>query len=386
MFFSPLPFSRIAARAARFSAFALLVPLALNLTACGISDGVNSFLPPGPATTAPPGDTVIYVAQTIADRIDAFRLGTDGLLPKDPFDTIVVANPRRLVVSRGVLYASLEDRVVSINLDTNGGMPNTPSSSTLPKDGSENLYLPVEIVVRPGLLYVAASGTQRVESYSLTASGDIEPSPTGVGQGEFPANYASLALHNGFLYSGARSTARIDSFLLNENGSVPVLAEPQDPQDNIPLPDDIVIRGDVLYITSSGDRSVRAYELNDNAFLPGDYSSRTASVEYYENIMLSGNQLYAAAYNAGRIDVFSIDADGMLPEEKQLFSTHGDPGAYPADMVLDEGVLYVAQGGLNRVDAYVLGSDGFPSDYPTSSTGPTDEETYPISLALYRLP
>src|SRR5688572_14010243 len=102
-----MPFMQVRARALRF----LVVPLALaasaGLPSCGSDGGATAFLPPGPPTQQPPGDIVLYAAMSIGNRIDAFRLGTDGLLPQHPFDSIHVENPRRVLVANGVLYATL---------------------------------------------------------------------------------------------------------------------------------------------------------------------------------------------------------------------------------------------------------------------------------------
>src|SRR5688572_12061018 len=111
-----MPRTSFGARALRL----LVVPLALaagsSLPSCGTDGGVSAFLPPGPPTQAPPGDIVVYAAMAVGSRIDAFRLGEDGLMPEQPFDTIHVTNPRRLAIANGVLYATLFDRVVSIRL------------------------------------------------------------------------------------------------------------------------------------------------------------------------------------------------------------------------------------------------------------------------------
>ena len=37
-------------------------------------------------------------------------------------------------------------------------------------------------------------------------------------------------------------------------------------------------------------------------------------------------------------------------------------------MGLRDGILYVTQSGRDRVDAYILGVDGVPSSFPSSST------------------
>ena len=377
-----MSFSSVAARAARILSLALFVVVGANLTSCGSSGGNDSFLPPGPPTDAPPGDLVVYAAMGRGNRIDAYRLGSDGLLPSLPFDTIFVENPRRLAVANGVLYATLFDRVIGMRLAADGSLPSVATSSTADRFD----YDPVDLVVRDNILYVAAAELSLVQSFELDEDGDLPLVATGAGQSQYLGDFLSLAFDGDtpYLYAGARDTEYIDVFLLEPDGNVPFAAEPQNPQDDISLPDDIEIRDHILYVTSASDRSIRAYRILPNGFLPGTYDSRTDSEEYYSDILLDGDTLYAAAYNAGRIDLYTMDPDGMLPKLGPFYTTGGDPASYPSKMVMNDGILYVAQAGLNRVDAYVLGADGLPTAYPTSSTASIDD-SLPLDIVLHQL-
>ena len=123
--------SSIAARAARLLFIALVVAFGANLSACGTGGGTSSDLPAGPPTEAPPGNLVLYAAMAHGDRIEAFRLGTDGLLPSEAFSSIPADNPRRLAVADGVLYASLSDRIISMKLGSDGSLPDAPTSTSV---------------------------------------------------------------------------------------------------------------------------------------------------------------------------------------------------------------------------------------------------------------
>jgi hypothetical protein len=375
-----MPSNSFGARALRVFLAPLAIAAGASLPSCGTDGGVSAFLPPGPPTQAPAGDIVIYAAMALGNRIDAFRLGTDGLMPEQPFDTIHVPNPRRLAVANGVLYATLFDRVISIRLGSDGSMPSDPTAFT----SARNDYDPVDLLVRDNILYVAASGLGIVQSFELDEDGDIPTEPTAVGEGEFSSNFSSLVLEDEYLYAGARDTQLIEVFLLDSNGNVPDFAEAQEPDDRIALPEDMAIRQDVLYVTSASDRAIRAYRIQPNGFLGGEEDSRTKSEEYYSDIFLEGDTLYAAAYNAGRIDLYTVDPDGMLPEEAPFFKTQADPSSYPARMILHRGILYVTTAGHNRLDAYVLGSNGIPPPFPTSSTTPT-RDSLPLDIALLEL-
>jgi 6-phosphogluconolactonase (cycloisomerase 2 family) len=374
---------QVAARAARILVLGAVVAIGANLAACGGSGGISADLPPGPPTKAPPGNLVLYVAESQGNRINAYRLGTDGLLPSKPFDTIAVNNPRRLALGDGVLYATLDTRIVSMTLGPNGELPTVPTSLTV---GADNLD-PMDIKYRDGIIYVASRGLERVQSYVLASDGALPAVATGAGTGQYPADYGSLALDGDYIYSGSRQTQFIDMFILKNDGNVPLDAEKQDPQDSIALPDDIEIRDGFLYVTSASDKSIRAYRLMNNGFLPGDYNSRTKTEEYFSDMVLSGNILYTSAYDKGQIDLFTINPGGSLPEEPPFAQTQDDPQSFPSQMLLNDGILYVAQAGWNRVDAYVLNAQGVPPAYPSSSTRPAskNELLFPLGMALYNL-
>jgi len=352
----------------------------LAFAACGAGEGTSSHLPPGPATTAPPGDIVLYVTMAQGNRVDAYRLGTDGLLPAAPSSTMHVLNPRRLALADGVLHVSTIDRIVSARLGANGELPVGPDAETAPAEGS----LPLELVARNGVLYAAVPGSGTVTSYVLE-DGLVPIAPTGIGKPESSEDYVSLELNGNYLYAGTRSSHEIHVYLLEQDGNVPPTPEDQQPMDGISLPDDIVIRDNILYVTSAGDRAIHEYKIREDGTLPADQNSRTEPEDFYSSILLSGDTMYVTAYNLGRVDLFQVLANGTLPEEPAFAHTHADPAAYPAKMALERGILYVAQAGLDRIDAYVMGADGMPPEYPSSSTVPAPGKSFPTDLVTLRL-
>jgi 6-phosphogluconolactonase (cycloisomerase 2 family) len=377
-------FHRPAAKAARAFVFGATVAVGAGLAACGSDGGTSSFLPPGDPTTAAPGDIVLYAAMAQGDRIDAFRLGEDGLLPAEPFDTITLDNPRRLAVMDGVLYATIFDRVVAMRLGPNGSLPDVPTSQS----DSNRRYDPIAIEARNGFVYVAAAGLGQLQSYEVDENGDIPNIPTGAGSTEVPSDYGTLAFDDvsgRFLYAASRDSQAIDLFILEQDGNVPPLGELMEPQDSVSLADDMIIRNGILYVTSGSDRSIRTYTLRANGEVPDDNDSRTESEEFYSDIFIQGDILYAAAYNAGRVDLYTIEPDGMLRKDGPFDETNDDPASYPSKLLINDGILYVAQAGLDRVDAFALDNDGRPSNFPTSSTAPGPDRSYPLDIALYSL-
>jgi hypothetical protein len=103
--------------------------------------------------------------------------------------------------------------------------------------------------------------------------------------------------------------------------------------------------------------------------------------------------LYSSVFNEGRVDAFQLE-DGLLPDES-FSRTAEDPHALPVGLVIDEPngtILYVAQGGLHRVDGFRILPDGGLEDEPVTSTAPPgdasghDIDTFPDDVAIVPLP
>ena len=111
-----MPRQSFGARALRLFVVPLAIAAGASLPSCGTDGGVTAFLPPGPPTQAPPGNIIVYAAMSIGNRIDAFRLGADGLMPEQPFDTIHVLNVGRLLASGAPDAIRADPEVVRVYL------------------------------------------------------------------------------------------------------------------------------------------------------------------------------------------------------------------------------------------------------------------------------
>ncbi len=335
------------------------------------------FLPAGPQSTAAPGNSYLYVTEARGNRLAAYRLGSDGLMPAAPFDTINLQNPRRIILVGDILYVATDDEVLSIRINADGSLPSVPTARSLPSNNADIL----DLLVVGDTLYAAFSGFRAIEVFRLSAGGHITDSPIGEG-GEFSSDYQSIALFGEFLYAGARATARIDTFLVAGDGSISEEPLKQTPATFLSLPDKLLTRGGMLYSASKGRRRIVAYQIRADGLLPEEADSETARAGAYQDIILDGDTVYASAFNEGRIDTFFLNADGSLQDRGPEHSTKDDPTSFPAGMVLQGGVLYVAQAGAGRIDAYLTGASGFPDFFPTSSALAL-ADSFPTDLVVY---
>ncbi len=365
--------------------WSLLIVVAVS--ACDVGGGTSTELQPGPPTSAPPGDTVLYVAFAEGDAVAAYRLGTDGLLPEQPFDVIFLDNPRRLTIAGDVLYVSIRDSVVSIPLATDGSLPDLPGGRTQPR----GFYDPYDTIVANGKIYVAAAGPSRIDVFDLDANGNVGLDPSSTGDSLAFFEYNALAMADGYLYAGAIDGAQIDTYAINADGSIGADPEQQEPDTRVFFPEAITVRDGVLYTTDEDEGALFAFVIESNGLLPPDPTTQTLRArEFYRDLLIVDDRAYAAAFHRGRIDTYRIGTvDGvpdMFPEEAALSMTESDAATYPRGLVTKDGVLYVALAGRARVDAYILDAGGIPARFPSSSTTARPEFDLPIDLALYELP
>jgi len=351
---------------------------------CGAGGGTERLLTPGPQTSAPNSGKILYVALAHSDRIVALHLGQDGLLTDQPFSEITVKRPRSLLVANGILYAALNDEVVSITLGDDGSLPSTITSRTGPNLGSK----PTEMILRNDVLYVATEGVEALMAYRLQ-SGHVTEEILSSGRLS-NSNYRTITLddQHDIIYAGTRLSAQIDAYLINVDGSTPSDPILQLVETDIFGVEDLLISDGVLYAIESDRARINSYVLKPSGLLPDEPDSFTDDVERYADLLINNGRVYASAFNRGRIDTYLLEADGSLPIGDPASATQEDTGSFPTEMILDSGVLYVAQAGLDRVDAYVLGADGTPPQFPSSSTlpllgDPSAASSFPNALALW---
>jgi hypothetical protein len=352
---------------------------------CGAGEGTERELPAGPPTSAPPSDLVLYASYGQSNIVAAFRLGTDGFLPSVPFSTMVVTEPRTIVIANDVLYVGTTDRVVSASIAADGSLPPVPTAETgRVEDGDVNA-----ILVIGDILYAAFTEVETLVTYRL----EFGQVPNGISSlsGESASDYLVLAEADGFIYTHAPGLGRIDTFRILADGTLNSLPEPQLPEVDLFGCEVMKTRDGIIYAGESSRDRINTYNITPEGLPEGldegaDPISQTRREERYVDFVFDRDLIHAAGFNAGRVDTYAIDPiDGGLPEEGPVSRTEEDTALFPTALLLHGGILYVAQAGRDRIDGYLIGAGGYPSGFPATSTEPI-EPGFPNDLVLAEFP
>lgn len=355
--------SRLGAVAVGVLALAAL----LGTQGCGGGGGgTKTALPSGPQTTASPSNKVIYASLSRDDAVVAYRVGSDGFLPGDPFDSIALEEPRQVLVVGNILYVAQEEVISSIQLLPDGSLPDSPTATTAPvEDGDASRML-----VIGNTLYASWEGISRIRVYKL--SGGHVPSNPISSSGDSNTNYIPFVRAGAFIYAGTRDQARIDAYGILPDGSLNEFPEEQDPEARIFDCKDLVEKNGILYAIEQDDRRIVTFKIQGGGRLAAEPDSKTQSRQAYAYLLFDGEErLYASAFNEGRIDLYIVPPGGEFtdkPRQREVAHTWSDTASFPTQMIIDNGILYVSQMGIGRIDGYVLGADGSPPDYPSTST------------------
>ncbi|MEO6025696.1 MAG: hypothetical protein ABIR79_02370 [Candidatus Binatia bacterium] len=360
-------------------------------------------------------------------------------------------NPRRVVVNPNnptILYISTLRRVQVVRLQAGGGsacIDETASEEDVRPDADD--MDPVDMVVDPtignGILYVATRGSNRIDAYPLAEDGTLPSLPTSCIVGGGGADFTALApLGEGFFAAGGSSRIEIHSRLQGQflpepdpNASItptpaptvaPTPAPDETPGANVPSPEPStcfnarlvstplsVIGSSLvtqllfdpsastplgqLFISEEVSQRIFTFPVNADGVIAENDSSSTQRSGVYQRMLrhrhLGGDILYSSVYNEGRVDAFQLEG-GLLPDES-FSRTAEDPNALPVGLIVDEPsgtILYVAQGGFDRVDGFRIRPDGGLEDEPVTTTArPANADghgfsTFPDDLVIVPLP
>lgn len=360
-------------------------------------------------------------------------------------------NPRRVVVNPHdphFLYVATKTRVQVIRLTADGGSACIAESKSDDevKPGADDSD-PVDMVIDPnfgnGILYVAGRGSDRVDAYPIAEDGTIGAVPTSCIVGGGNAEFTSLTtLGDGFFAAGGAVRVEIHArvqgeFLPEPNPNTTVTPTPfptvspspapdQTPAPEVPSPapstcvnatlvstplstisSAIVTQmffspsasaplGD-LFIAEEASQRLFTFPVNADGVIADKDNSSTKRAGVYQRMVRhqrpGSDIIYSSVLNEGRVDVFRLE-NGLLPD-KTFSRTAEDPKSIPVGMVIDgvDGtILYVAQGGLDRVDGFQIRSDGGLPDEPLTSTAPPIDaagnplDTFPVDVVIVTLP
>jgi len=389
--------------------------------------------------------------ENFGGAVSVYPLGANGEFVEGPATASLPAtNPRRLTVhpELDVLYVLTRNQVRAFDI-TGGGLrslcqtPDTelrPPCATAPRPGSN----PIDLTVRQAdtgewLLYVVEGGipgdnalSTRVSAFPLDERGGLPEFAGTVARNPDSLAFRGMAFSEIYLFATDGSLQRIDRFDVKADGALPLLiptptpfgqpsptptvAPTPTPPDQTPAPTPIPtptppqwyvpgpqrlrlgvavqesLPRQLLYMISQNARRVYSYPLTDELDIEDD-SAQTPRVDgLYEDILLDPQNRYihATAFQMGRIDSFSLTADGMI-DKSTSSSTLDNPASYPGGMAWltftdaageVQNRVFVAQGGLNRVDAFPVDADGSLIAEPATSSQAKDY-SFPTDIAIF---
>ncbi len=380
-----------------------VVLLGALLTSCGGGgDGSKNRLPRGALTASDSGPLVLFTSEAgrsdrqgnrqAGNRVSGYRLGTDGLLPLDPFTSVSTAdNPRSLLLVQGceagepfsTLYVATLNRVQAYAVADSGAIVPGPLSETAPEEGADG----VAITAAQGHLYVAAQGASRVDAYLMGSKGALAASPTSCARGLSGVSYGTVEVSGNVLFAGGLGS--LDAFALSAGelpGAECASGAVTERTGSIILPRalDLVIKGSRLYVSEEGERRIFSVEIQPGGALPLEFDNKTASLELFERLLLDGTRIYASAFSAGKIMAFELEG-GLLPRDP-FSETQADSNSLPVGLARNGDFLYVAQAGADRVDAFAVDPvTGTLSRSPVSSTAQI-ADSFPNDIVLGQFP
>jgi hypothetical protein len=360
-------------------------------------------------------------------------------------------NPRRVVVhptDPTLLYVATRERIQVIRLRSGGGsacIGETSSDQEVVPDADD--LDPVDLTIDPsfgnGILYVAGRGANRVDAYPIGDDGRLPQLPTSCIVGGSNSEFSTLAPMGENFFAAAGSVrievhARVDGQFLAEpdpNATVtpsplptttptpepgatpgPTVPSPQrstcvdarlvstplstiggalitnmffEPSASVPIGQ--------LFLAEEVSQRIFTFPVNADGVISENDTSSTKRAGVYQRMLRVDSSptsvLYASVFNDGRVDAFRLE-NGLLPD-RSFSRTAEDPKTLPVALALD-GVagrmLYVAEGGLDRIDGFRIQADGGLPDEPATSTAPrvddagNDFSTFPDDIVIVSLP
>ncbi len=369
---------------------------------------------PIPGTTPVPGACDVGNGNTRG--LSLYRLGVNGNFLADPADPTTGAppeqriptadNPRRILVSATdptIVYVATNERVQVFRLAPNGDSRCIAQTlSEHEADARVNHDLdPVDFALDPtignGILYVAGRGSNRVDAYAIADDGTIGSTPTSCIIGPSDAEFTSMSLlTRDFVAASGRS--RIEVYRRVEGlfppptpapsatptaGPTPgcfggqVVTQPVSSigaaivTDTFFLPSGSAPIGE-LFVSEEVSERLFTFNIDPGGIINGNETSSTKRDGFYQDIRLRSiggdSLLYASVFQEGRLAVFRLNG-ALLPNEA-FSKTEKDPKTLPVGLAIDESTstLYVAEGGIGRVDGFRIQPDGSLASVPATST------------------
>jgi 6-phosphogluconolactonase (cycloisomerase 2 family) len=137
----------------------------------------------------------------------------------------------------------------------------------------------------------------------------------------------------------------------------------------------------ILYATAATPGRIDGFCVNGDGSLASQPAFSTnvgtnPEVAQPRRLLVAGNVLYVAEVD--RVEAFSIGARGGI---QRVGNTRSVRGARPIDLVVANGMLYVAEAGAGRITAYPLDAEGVPAkDFTSCVMGGIDASYQRLAL------
>jgi 6-phosphogluconolactonase (cycloisomerase 2 family) len=299
------------------------------------------------------------------------------------------------------LYVATEDRIDAFSIDPTTGRleryQNVDGGAKAPAAiaGADFEYLAVDPGERQ--LYAAATDAARIVAYPIAADGSISDVGSCT-QGDPGTRYQGLGATSTQLYASAHQSGRIDIFPLRaEDGALQALDKAADeggtlqvftdctegtvtlaPQTSLKVgnPRALIVDGGTVYFVEREHRRIIGCPMASDGTLPecpkrkrNPAISRTqeAKSAYHQMVISTDRVLFVSVFGKGRVEAFVLGTDGALPASPRT-RLRNDPLRTPVGVAVCQDTLYVAEGELNRIDAFRIGPRGFVNTKPFSHT------------------
>jgi len=354
--------------------------------------------------------------------------------PDDAELTVGTAdNPRRAIVhpnDASLIYVATDERIQVFRLaaGTARCIGQTKSDHEIDPNIS-NALDPVDLAIDPtignGVLYVAARGASRVDAYTIAGDGTIPDVPTSCVVGLSSAQFSAVVpLTSDFVVTGGNGTIdvyrRVDGQFPPPSPALSAIPTPSpspglacvgavfttQPLSSIgsALVTDLFFAPSAaaplgqLFVGDEASLRLFTFPIDTAGVIADTDSSQTSRAGLYQRMLphergIDSVFVYASVFDQGRVDAFRLE-NGLLPQEAFSHTTE-DPFTLPVALAIDNStasILYVAEGGIGRVDGFAIASDGSLGNVPTTSTrqilGPRGDvlDTFPDDLAIISLP
>jgi 6-phosphogluconolactonase (cycloisomerase 2 family) len=367
--------------------------------------------------------------------------------PFQRIDTGAESNPRRVAAHPDgcALYVATANRVEAFQIAANGRLSRFASDAdtlgrmALLKPGNDQF-----LAVHPDghSLYAALAARDQIHHYRLNPDGSLRRASTSPTDGSDPVEkdppiascvqgvtdvrYQGLAVTATHLYAAAHAPLQVEIFPLSADGSLQSVEErpPKNPDDDfVPetpqvftecvrtratfapafsrpfgYPKTLALNQparDTLFATDRFRGRIYGCPIAPDGGLPdcpkkdkddGNNLDRRLlkskqSAVYEEMAVSEDGVLFATVFRAGRVRAFEqIPEEGKLKRKKKRTS---DVFSTPVGLAPDGSILYVAQGELNRIDAFPVNATGFADTTPAWSTARRDG-SFPNGVIVVR--